>query len=479
MTITTLRPTGAETKRGQITYSSGTTIVPLIDDEPAVDTSYVSCANGSQWPETAFWVNLPDNTPALSANQRIKQVRIRARVRLSTADGGRAASITVDTRDDRDGTGTLGEKFTTSNASTFTEKVGVWRTKPTKPSLTELNQSDLNHYQIYCNFLYTCCAGIRSNLRVSELYLDIDVRSLGTVTGVGVTGNDTSSRPTVSWTFNPNADNDIQAWYFVKIFSSTQYTAAGFTPFQSGAIWESLWRAGNADNIVVETDLVAAVTYRAYVIAGQDFNGQRWQTAYANSVAFTMGGAVVPTPLLTVTPDPSLPWLRNKLSIRGNFNMLSAQNASFDDSTLSVGLWTATTNCTIARSTTQTAYGAGSMAMTATGTSDMTADTPRGISGIPVRAGLTYTFMAEFRANTTARTVLVNIAWYNIQGVMLNGGAYVTGATKTDSNTGWVQSTGTAVAPTGTAFASIMVQIVSPVVVGEIHYVDKVGLFPA
>lgn len=152
----------------------------------------------------------------------------------------------------------------------------------------------------------------------------------------------------------------------------------------------------------------------------------------------------------------------------GPVNMLTAVQAD----TSSVTGWSALTNCTVALSSAEIWTGPSSLAMTASAAGTMTATTSTGSSGAAVVGGFQYCAAAHFYAAATARTVSVNIAWYDSTGTLISTSA---GTGVSDSTTGWTRAGVVAAAPATAAYASVQVSVASAAS-GEAHYVGGVLL---
>jgi hypothetical protein len=112
-------------------------------------------------------------------------------------------------------------------------------------------------------------------------------------------------------------------------------------------------------------------------------------------------------------------------------NLLTAAQSDFEDG--STGGWSAPGNCTIANSTAQAHTGTHSLAMTGTGSGDMSViSAPRSA----VVGGYTYQQTCWYRAATAPRSVWAFISWYD------NTGAFITnsiGSPVTDSTSAWTR----------------------------------------
>jgi hypothetical protein len=478
VTIATLRPQADGTKVG-VLYSTGSAIWSLVDDSPDNDSTWIGAANGVQFPYNYWDLVIPDNSLGITGSQRVLRWRIRCRCKLSSADGGRAAKVNIRFLDTRDGwKDTVIASFSSSNTSTFSTLNGPWQTQPSPKSGTYLDQGDINYYRLYGGQYHTG-GTIKSNLYLSEIYADFDIRSLGTVTGVVASELTLTTQPLYDWTFNTNTDGDIQKSFQVRVFSTAQYSVAGFNPVTSPATWDSgvmvgniqEWRHGVGGS--GSQTLVQGQTYKIYVRASQDFNGADWWTAYVASSAFTVAIVVQPPPIptLTVTPDTTVPYLRNFITVQGRNNVLTADNASFETT---LGSWTAGTSTTATQYTTgQALHGVYSMSLVRLSTTgDATANLPTGTSGVRVKAGAQYTCVASFKAATTGRSTRVEVTWYDRSGTSISTS---TGSNVTDTTSGWTQANITATAPTGAYYASITVRVLAAAA-NEQHWVDSVSI---
>lgn len=468
MTIQVLRPSADSYKQG-VTFSTGAAIFSLIDDGPVDDTTYISAATSTQYPNDFFHIHTGD-TVTVTATQRVLRARFRARIRISAAANGASAVIKLANRNPYDGVLDFLETFSTSSI-VVSEKSGVWRSKPPvdkgKRWGTEWTKVAVDAMHVHGQFFYSW--NTKVNLRLTELYLDVDVRDQPTITGTpSVTGHTSSTNPAVAWVYAPNADGDPQTAYRVKVFTAAQYGAAGFSAATSTPTFDSGELGGAADSYTVGQALLNGVTYRMYVGAAQDFNGAKWYTTWTPSDVFTIGLTPPATPTLTVTPDQSVPWLRNALRIQGNINLLSADDASMDTT---IGTWQNDTNATTTRTTAQAAFGVGAMSMVAIAAATMSSRTASGVSGYKVKAGTAYTLLASFRTAVTARTCKVGAVFYTRTGVAVGAVAYGTGVT--DSTSGWTQASYAVTAPATAVYVAVYTQVTSAAL-GEVHYVDKV-----
>lgn len=134
---------------------------------------------------------------------------------------------------------------------------------------------------------------------IYEFYIDIDKSSQGSVTVSAPTGTVTNTAsPDVTWAYT-DPDNEAQTYYEVKVYSQAQYSAGGFSPDTSVAMWES-GEVGSTDVSVPIGALLLNGTYRAYVRAAKTVNNTPFWSDWAYS-QFILSLTPPPTPTLTAT----------------------------------------------------------------------------------------------------------------------------------------------------------------------------------
>lgn len=101
---------------------------------------------------------------------------------------------------------------------------------------------------------------------------------------------------------------------------------------------------------------------------------------------------------------------------------------------------------------------------------DMSAKT----TSVMVAGSVTYTASAEFRAATSACSCRVLIRWYDGSNVLISTS---TGSSVADSTSAWTAATVAATSPATAVYAVVVAEVLSALTAGEVHYVDKVGLF--
>ena len=467
MTIQTLRPNSDDAVSGWTRNGGGTPLWTQIDDAPVDDATY-AVANAGSWPGSYYITGLTSYT--LAAAERCKQVQIRWRHASESAGVGRAVWMTIR---DPQGSSSGGpavsspRDFAQGSSTTFGPHSGMFR--PQAPGVASggvWTQAVLSRMQVE---MYAKQA---ASLRISEVYVDLDINAQPVTSAVTQTGHTTTTRPTVSWAYS-DADNDAQTVYRVKVFSAAQYGAGGFDPETAAATWDSGELFGNAGQAVVGADLVNGVTYKAYVKTGQAWpTGVPWYSAWALSAAFTMSLVPPPTPRLSVTSDSAVPAVRNLLQVLADLNVLTADQSS---SEVAVGSWPGLVNMAApTRTTAQAKSGVASTLMSSSAAGTMSMTTASGTSGFPVRPGDQWTASCSFRAAVSARTCKVYLVWYKRDGTA-SATPTSGSAGAADSTGAWVTQTVTATVPADAQFAAVRCEVAATGAGAEVHYADETG----
>lgn len=295
------------------------------------------------------------------------------------------------------------------------------------------------------------------------LYVDVETAPKPSLTVDAPTGTVTdTSFPSVTWT--PTfSDGSQQAAYEIKIFDATTYSASGFSADTSTPIITTGVVASTNNGQTLEGDLANSTTYRAYVRVASFINGANYFSNWAYS-EFTLSIDSPATPTVSAyynSTDGSV-----AITIFGRTNVLTANQASLETNTTG---WTATSNCSISRSTAQYSSGTASLALLSAAAGDMTASTNG--TKFPVTANNKFSATAEFKSGSTARACSVGIVWYNASNTIIST-AY--GTPENDSSSAWNESGVTATAPATATSAQVIVKVASAGS-GETHYVDKIA----
>jgi len=460
--LVTLRPDGTFTTLGTVTLVGGGSTV----HGNTSDNNNATRAKGGQ-DGASVELTLGDTT--LSAVQRVKTATIRAVVARTAADLGHTQKAYFYLNDGVTPLAPL-DTLGTSSSSVVT----VTGQARSGLSGREFTQARVNGMRLGVQWYRW---GAVEWLEVAELYVDLDVRTRPSVASVTVTGQTSTTRPTVSWT--PTLDVDLQSRLQVRVFSAAQYGAGGFSPATSGSTWDSGVLLSTATSVVVGADLVNGTTYKAYVAVAQDWTGtpdaqwwSDWSAAGAVSSAFTISLTPPAAPSLSVSGITGVPGYRMLADVTAPVNLLTADNASFEGS---LGQWAAETNCSVSRVTTDAADGTASMQMSSTAGGTMVANSgTEPFLDTHVKGGSFYTALGSARAGATGRTCRVGIRWRDAAGATISTSF---GSTFSDVTGSYTQGTLTNnQAPANAKLARVVTEVQSTGGAAELHRWDKISL---
>ena len=141
--------------------------------------------------------------------------------------------------------------------------------------------------------------------KIYELYADVDIATQPTVGTVSApVGATSTTTPDITWTYVDTVDNSTQDYVHIKVFSSSQYNAAGWSVNTSTPTWTSGIVAQTDQNSVVGTLLVPAV-YRCFVRVAKDINGTPFWSDWSYS-EFTVSYTTQTVPTMAVAWSSTL-----------------------------------------------------------------------------------------------------------------------------------------------------------------------------
>lgn len=377
-----------------------------------------------------------------------------------TDSGSRSVTVNVSCTDD---TSRFTSRTIYPTAGITTYEIATYERDPlgNKWDIHRLNK-------ILCQvFSYS---GVFDCVRCYKLSVQINYRVRPTVTVEAPTGTVLTPSPTVSWTY-AQADGDPQSKAEYRIFTGIQAADSVFSPGGTPPVF-SATVTGDITSVVVPTSLNPD-NYAVYVRVYSSFLAKSLWVGRTFSVQGPSPGVpgddhtISGTPgvgVVNVVPDSYSSSV--SLSLRDSSNLLSVQQADFETTTDTIDY--TTTNCTFVQDTSVSFGGVGSGKMTASSAATMS------VQGCMVRAypGSPVTGRVQFRAAATGRTTHVRVYFYDDAFTLLSG--TITG-TGTDATSTWRETTVTGTTPTGTEWARIEHEIVSPAN-GEIHNVDRAGI---
>jgi hypothetical protein len=329
---------------------------------------------------------------------------------------------------------------------------------------------------------------IASVTNATTIVLSTAAAVTGTAINLGVGSPfTTTNKPSIGWVYlDPDGDAQERAW--VRVFTQAQTVAVGFSPDTTTPFVDSGEMFTSATGFITSIPFAQNTNYVPYVKvadAGSSGRYSAWAAGPVFSIAPSAGLLFDPpqTPSMTATPDS----VNNRvaLAVSGFDNDLTRNQSSFESSIYG---WEGETNCNVSRDTTQFLHGLASMKMSSAAAGDMGAHTlgTQFATGTPtltgwqnalvkVTPGLTYTALASFRAAASGRSCRVDIKWYGPTGTYISTS---TGATITDTTTGWTQAVNTVTAPVGAAFAGVAAWVLATGAASEVHWLDEADLGP-
>ncbi len=291
MAVTIVRPDGTGTGASNWTITGGSpTIQAALNDNS--DATYIRKTN-SLTGTYQLTVSVADTT--ILATQQVKRVRVRVRASTPTTSGKIDFAL---------GTRLAGVNYFHSATAirgqyaSAQEFVGPWFSSA--PDGQSWDQDRVNGLRaLLTEYRDTTDRGF-----FYEVYIDVDVAAQPSVTVTSPSGTlTTTATPDVAWTYT-DTDNEAQAYYQIKVFTAAQYGAGGFDAETSTATWDS-GVVGSSDASGTVSQLLLTGTYRAYVKAAKDINGQPFWSAWAFS-GFVLNLTPPSVPTLSVAWDSAL-----------------------------------------------------------------------------------------------------------------------------------------------------------------------------
>ena len=298
MTVIETRPTGSSvaspTNVGAATGGAASRHAALADDD---DLTYVELTRANKDSDRKKnLLTLTFGTPSPASGARLKDIFIQLRVAYS--GGGNAAAPKVQVFRETFERVKEGKKWKT-------EQIDATREVPkTTPSTIELARRAASSFAASPK-LQIVGAARKADLNFSlyEVFYNYTYVEKPVATVTDPAGSVNTSLPTVKWQDDVDADGGPRTHYQVRIFSSAQYGAGGFTAAGSASTKDSGQVQSSATAWQPTGAQLADGTYRAYVRIGQTVNGSVFYGDYSYQ-EFTVSTTRPGTPTsLTVTPD--------------------------------------------------------------------------------------------------------------------------------------------------------------------------------
>jgi hypothetical protein len=267
MAVVTLRPDGVGTGASAFTVTGAANAAAATNDNS--DASFVRKSSAVAGTAT---LSLTFGTNTITAAERVKRVRLRARVETDNANGKMDLML---------GTRVSGLTYFYTGypvrgavgVSTPVAVTGAWFTSSPDGASWDQTRIDALRAQ-YIEYMDSSDIGY-----VYELYIDVDKAAQPTVVVTAPTGTvTTTATPEVQWTYTDPDAADPQAFYEVRVFTAAQFGIGGFDPATSPATWESGSVQSSEPGAFIGDGLLSG-TYRAYVRVAKSINGEPfWST---------------------------------------------------------------------------------------------------------------------------------------------------------------------------------------------------------
>lgn len=379
--------------------SAGTIQACLSDDS---DATY---ASGNDADELLIGFG----TFSLPSLAQVRAITPRIRMRTPIPAGG-SENYSVE-----DGSSNVYAAGVIAHSATLATYTGVSATDGPGPTGdgtgNEWPQADLNAIQMrFSNF---GAFGPTSDL--VEVYLDVLYNLRPTATVTAPTGNQSTNRPTVTWTYS-DPEGDIQQYFIVKIFAVGVYSAPGFNPDSATATYST---SQTSSATSWQTSVLPSGTYKAYVAvadAGAGFHFGAWaagpvfQVVSGEGILFDVPAVPV---ILSAAGDTDN--ARAVLLIEGRDNELTRTQSTAESGPLG---WEAETNVTSLAYVGSLTQGVAAINITTTAAADARIRTPAGTGGWPIVPSKAYTAQVSV-ASFPSKNYRTLLRWYDSGGSLL------------------------------------------------------------
>lgn len=294
MAVSTLRPSSQIAGSGNFTITGGAAsqVIAINDSNTATGILKTTTATGTA--RTSFYC--ATGVPTLSGSQKVKRVRIRVNTTSTLATSKFDAQVGVQVS----GAISYSTALAVRGVTTLTASIGGWYQYA--PDGNPWDQTRLNGIIAQFTEYNDYVSGADARVTLWEAYVDVDVANQPTVTPSNPSTSATCY-PTITWTYT-DSDGDAQEYYQIKVFTSAQYGAVGFSASTSTAFYDS-GQIYSGDNTAVVSTAMPADTYKVYVRAGKTVAGSPfysdWTTPSAGAFTMAFGASTPTTPTLTAS----------------------------------------------------------------------------------------------------------------------------------------------------------------------------------
>lgn len=286
MAVTIVRPNEVTSGSSNFAATGGASLQVSVADN--TDTTYIKKASGVAGTASIIFGM---GTTSLSTGQRIRQVRIRARIDTPNTDA--RCNIYLGTRNENTNYFASPIRIASTNYSSVTELTSPYLTAAPDGEAWDQNRLDALRIQV------TDYKDSTDRTNIYALYADVDIATRPTLTVSSPTGTITTPAGLeVNWSFS-DTDGDAQRYYQVRIISSSVYSAGSFDAGTSDSVWDS-GEVISPDTTTAIGSYLADGTYRAYVRVAKTINGLPFWSLWGYST-FTVSLGPMPAPTLTGT----------------------------------------------------------------------------------------------------------------------------------------------------------------------------------
>ncbi|MFA7265143.1 MAG: hypothetical protein WC054_02425 [Candidatus Nanopelagicales bacterium] len=473
MTVYTLNPTAADyagggyAELGTWTPTGGTMPGVLSDSSPAIGGTGGTYLKKTVDNASAYFA-VDVDTVTIPADEEI--VQCRACIHYRGANYGRSIVLGQATTPGAFAQPPSWSSFVTSD-STTRKAEGAWQAAPLngEPKWTQALIDKLL-------VVFRDMGPAAQAAEFSKAWVEVQTTKIPTVSALTVDGGSpvtTTTRPSFTWAYNDD-DGYPQTLTEAHIYSAAQYTAPGFAAGTTAAtayVGTTANPAGSTGQASI--NLQNGGTYRIYLRVAKTVNGAYLWSDWDYD-EFTITVTQPSAPYLRAEWDTALQ--RATLEAAAATNLLTANQSSLETDT--TGWVTAGENCTASRSTTKAFSGAASLRLSSTASGTMWTSTLTGTDGVPVDAGDFYTAAALVANNSgsTSTPAFIGLRFYDAVGTLIGETRY--GRVIQSLNTEWRFLHVTAQAPTGAAFAAVIVGEADTPASGRVIWFDGITIAP-
>lgn len=424
------------------------------------DNCYIICPSYRGGVAVRFPIDVGD----LPEGAIIDSITVFIRMKTNLGSGPRRVTVNVRSRQNRGrfNTRTL---FATDTFQTY--EVGTYTHDPLghRWTIHRLNFLELRIFSRNDVF---------DSIRISQLYAKVNYHTRPRVHINSPSGTVNTPSPVISWQYEQD-EGEPQERARIRLFTASQVETPTFNPRNEPPVFETV--VDGEDNVITLPTALNSNDYYTYIRVRSQFGARsQWEGRKFTVVAPTPAvpgddnAGIAGTPGVgrpSVVPDSFTSSAFIKM--RDASNLLSVQQADFEiasDPLEYVGA-----NATLARTVAESysAGGIASMSLTAVAAGDMEASSTR----IEIVENAPLCTRVQVKADSTARKMDLRLKFYDADHALISESTATILAA--NSTTTWTEIVHNAISPAGARTAEVVIGVYAPAL-GEVHYVDHVGL---